>query len=69
MCGSGQAKVVLEYTCNFPLCVEKLVNVIAIYLAEARKGELSVHLLVDIIDLQGKLPKINIEVTQCMRYR
>lgn len=39
------------------------------YLAEAREGELSVHVLVDIIDMQGELWQINTEVTQRMHYQ
>lgn len=39
------------------------------YFTDAREGELSVHVLVDITDVQGKLQKINIEVSKCMCYR
>ena len=39
------------------------------YLTEAREGKLFVHVLVDIIDLQGKFWQIDVEIAQCMCYR
>lgn len=53
------------------ISVEKVgcISGVETYLTEAREGKLSVPMLEDIIDLQGQIHQINIEVTLRMRYR
>ena len=42
---------------------------VEIFLAEAREGKSFLHLLVDIIDLQGEFSQIDVEMTWCLCHR